>query len=88
MGGGQKKDTQAYKQRDRERKGKGKQDCEIVIIAYTNEKLITPQLAAQTVLLEAERRGQHVASVRLGGVLEFRPEKMDQIQELWKTINS
>lgn len=56
-------------ERERETGRKGKQDFEIVIIAYTNEKLITPQLAAQTVLLEAERRGQHAASERLGGVL-------------------
>lgn len=44
-------------------------DLEIVIITYTNEKLITPQLAAQAVLLEAERRGQHAASERLGAVI-------------------
>lgn len=33
--------------REKERGGRreGKQDYEIVIIAYTNEKLITPQLA-------------------------------------------
>lgn len=53
--------------RERERK----QDCKIVIIAYTNDKLITPQLAVQTVLLEAECRGQHAASVRPGGVWVF-----------------
>lgn len=40
-------------QRGRRREGK------FVIIAYTNEELITQQPAAQTVLLEAECRGQH-----------------------------
>jgi len=43
----------------------GKQDYEIVIITDTNEKLIAPQLTAQTVFLEAKSRGQHAASVML-----------------------
>lgn len=89
LGRGTKKDTQATRERKREReRKKGKQDCEIVIIAYTNEKLITPQLAAQAVLVEAERRGQHAASVRLGGVWGFGADEMDQIQEPWKRFNS
>lgn len=58
MGVGANKDTQAEREREIER---CKQDCKIVIIAYTNEKLITPQLAAQTVFLKAGRRGQHIS---------------------------
>lgn len=59
--GTKREESQAYKQRGRERRGRCKQDCKIVIIAYTNEKLITPQLAEQTVLLKAGRRGQHIS---------------------------
>lgn len=61
--GGTKKETRSKTEREKE----GTQDCEIVIIAYTNEKLITLQLPAQTVLLQTEHRGHHAASVRFGG---------------------
>lgn len=63
-GGDVKRHTSSKAEKERE----GKQDSKIVIIAYTNEKLITLQLAAQTVLLQTECRGQHVASLRLGGI--------------------
>ena len=55
------------RERERESERGGRQDCKIVIIAHTNEELITPQLAAQTVLLMLVCRGQHAASARLGG---------------------
>lgn len=45
---------------------RGTQDCEILIIAYTEQKLITLQLAAQPVLVSTERRGRYEASVTLG----------------------
>lgn len=82
------RDKERYTTSETERKRKGKQDCEIDIIAYTNEKLITPQLAVQTVLLEAERRGQHAASVKLRGIWGFVADRMNHIQKLWMTINS
>lgn len=57
---------------NRERERGGKQDSEIVIIADTNENLITPRQAAQAVLPEAECRGQRAARVRLRGDLDER----------------